>query len=460
MAVGMAIASKKAADLLNTPSTKLINNYTYCIFGDGCFEEGISYESFAIAARLHLNNLIMVYDYNLVQLDGNVSDSTQIDTFKYFKAMGWNVIYVDDMENLEGFRKAIAKAKSPINTKPTCIVCRTILGYGSANANTNKAHGTPLTPEQIVDLKKNLKYDYPDFTIPESLTDIAEYVEQRVDKRVIKFNKTLTQLERSNPELYKDIVNITINKKFNFDLKWFDPASFPANESTRKISGMVLQPIVEHNPGMIVSIADLSCSTMIKANNSSKISSYSFEGQNLDCGVREFAMGAINNGISAFGGLKAVGSTFMSFSDYNKAAIRLAAISQIPVINIYSHDTITVGEDGPTHQPIEQLWTLRMIPNHVVFRPTSYIDTVVAYEYAMNSKKTPVSIITSRSAFKQYNVSYDLAKRGAYIVKDAPGHELTIYATGSELPVAMEVAEKLSIPTRVVAINSLELLLQ
>lgn len=459
MAVGMAIASKKAADLVNSPSARLINNYVYCLFGDGCFEEGISYESFAIAARLHLNNLIMIYDYNNVQLDGRVSDSTEIDTLKYFKSIGWNVIYVGDVEDLEEFRKAIRKAKSPLNNKPTCIVCKTILGFGSVNADTNKAHGTPLTPEQLLELKKTLKFDYPEFTIPEELNSIKEYVNQRVEEKVLAFNCMLNDLEKSNTELYKNAINLIVKKQFVFDPKWYDVSKFPAADSTRKIAGEALQPITLNNPNLIVSIADLSCSTMIKAKESSKITAKNWEGQNLDCGVREFAMGAINNGITAFGGFKAIGSTFMSFSDYNKAAIRLAAISKIPSINIYSHDSITVGEDGPTHQPIEQLWTLRSIPNHVVFRPTSYIDTVIAYEYAINSKETPVSIITSRANFKQVNVDYETAKRGGYVVfKPQTQHQLTIYATGSEVPVAIDVANQLSIPTRVVAINSLEVL--
>ncbi|MBQ0045627.1 MAG: transketolase [Mycoplasma sp.] len=456
MAVGMAIASQKMADLVNTPTTKLINNYTYCLFGDGCFEEGISYEAIAVAGRLKLNRLIMIYDYNSIQLDGKVSDSTTINTTRYFKSMGWNVVICLDAHNFKMLKSAFSKAKLCKN-KPTVILAKTTIGYGSVNANTNKCHGSPLTPEQLVELKKTLKFNYDDFTIPASLNGVAKYVADRTEKKVIEFNNKLTRLERSNPDLYKKIIDIVIRKKFNFNHRWFDPASFPEKESTRKVCGNLFQAVAQNNQNLICSIADLSSSTMMKVKDSTKITAKDWEGQNLDCGVREFAMSAINNGIVAYGAMKAIGSTFMSFSDYNKAAIRLAAISQIPSINIYSHDSITVGEDGPTHQPIEQLWSLRLIPNHMVFRPTSSIDMVIAFEQAFNSKKTPVTIITSRAAFNQVNVSYETAWKGAYIVRSDSNHKVTLYASGSELPLALDVAKKLSVPSRVVAVNSLEL---
>ena len=456
MAVGLAIASQKMANLINTPTNKLINNYTYCLFGDGCFEEGISYEAIAVAGRLKLNRLIMIYDYNSIQLDGKVSDSTTISTARYFKSMGWNVVNCLDGHSFKQLRSAFAKAKASKN-KPTVILAKTTIGYGSVNANTNKCHGSPLTPEQLIELKKTLKFGYADFTIPTSLSNIPKYVIDRTEKKVIEFNDKLSRLERTNPELYKKVIDIVIKRKLNFNKKWFDASNFPETESTRKICGNMLQAIAQNNPNVICSIADVSSSTMMKVKDSEKIKHNNWEGQNLDCGVREFAMAAINNGIVAYGGLKALGSTFMSFSDYNKAAIRLAAISQLPSINVYSHDSITVGEDGPTHQPIEQLWSLRLIPNHMVFRPTSSIDMLIALEQAFNSKKTPVSIITSRAAFNQVNVEYELAWKGAYVVRSDNNHKVTLYASGSELPIALQVAKKLDVPSRVVAINSLEL---
>lgn len=458
MAVGLAIASKKIADLVNSPGHKLINNYTYCLFGDGCFEEGIAYEAFAIAGRLQLNRLIMIFDFNKIQLDGPVSDSTVIKYKTFFKALGWNVVETSDQ--LNDLSKAFAKAKKSLN-KPTVIMCNTQIGFGSNVVNTSKAHGNPLNVEQIVDLKKNLNYDYPDFTIPSELSSIPSYVKDRVEKEIVEFNYKLTDLERTNINLYRQVSEIIEQKKVNFDINWFDPKSFKEVDATRNISGNVLQTIAKHNPTLVCSIADLSGSTKIGIKETTKITAKNWEGNNLDCGVREFAMAAINNGIVAYGGTKAIGSTFMSFSDYNKAAIRLGAISKLPAINVYSHDSITVGEDGPTHQPVEQLWTLRMIPNHYVFRPTSTIDTIVAFEWAMKSTKTPCSIITSRSEFKQINVDYELAKRGGYeIYKPTDGkYDITIYATGSEVELAMEVSKLLPVGTRVVAINSLELLL-
>ncbi len=458
MAVGMAIASQKMANIVNTPKINLINNYTYCLFGDGCFEEGISYEALAVAGRLKLNRLIMIYDYNSIQLDGKVSDSTTIKTSRYFKSLGWNVVVCENGHDPRQLHSAFAKAKHPSNKKPTVIIAKTQIGYGSINANSNKAHGSPLSLEQYQELKKNLKFEYPDFFIPTELSNIAKIVEERGDEEVINFNNKLAKLEKFNIGQYKKIIDLIDRKKFNFDHKWFEPSDFPTHESTRKVCGNLLQPIAINNKNIICSIADLSSSTMIKINNSPKITAKNWEGQNLDCGVREFAMAAINNGIIAYGGFKAIGSTFMSFSDYNKAAIRLAAISHIPAINIYSHDSITVGEDGPTHQPIEQLWSLRLIPNHMVFRPTSSIDMVVALETAFKSKTTPVSIITSRGTFDQINVDYETARKGAYIVRSDRNHVVSLYATGSELPLALEVASKLDLPSRVIAINSLELL--
>lgn len=460
MAVGLAIASKKMANLLNTPKINLINNYTYCLFGDGCFEEGISYEAIAVAGRLKLNKLIMIYDYNRIQLDGKVSDSTTIKVSRYFKAMGWNVVHCENGNSLSQLHSAFARAKSPTNKKPTVIIAQTQIGYGSVNANSNKSHGSPLSEEQFELLKKTLKYDYPNFAIPREVSLVAKYVIERTDKKINDFNSKLEKLEKTNFGLYRRAYELIEKNKINFDHRWFDPAGFPSTESTRKICGNMFQAIAQNNTNIICSIADLSSSTMMKINMSSKITAKDWEGQNLDCGVREFAMGAINNGMTAFGGIRAIGSTFMSFSDYNKAAIRLAAISKIPAINIYSHDSITVGEDGPTHQPIEQLWSLRLIPNHMVFRPTSSIDMVVAWEQAFKSKNTPVTIVTSRGTFNQINVDYEIAKHGAYIVRSDKNHKITLYASGSELPLALDVANKLDIPSRVVAVNSLELLNQ
>lgn len=457
MAVGLAIASKKVANLVNTNTIKLIDNYTYCLFGDGCFQEGISYEALSIAGRLRLNNLIMIYDSNTIQLDGKVCDTTDVDVKKYFNALGWNV--VNATQDLKSLKKAFAKAKR--SYRPTIIVCSTIIGYGSQYENTNKVHGTPLTEEQIKDLKKKLNFDYPDFTIPDEVKDLAKMVDDRTQPLVTDFNTKIQQLENENFDKYQLLIDLMQKQEGHFDYDWFGDDPFPKVEATRNLAGKILQPVAKHNPGLIVSIADLFSSTKIGLKDSKYITADDWSGQNLNCGVREFAMGAINNGITAFGGTKAVGSTFMSFSDYNKAAIRLAAISKIPSINIYSHDSITVGEDGPTHQPIEQLWTLRLIPNHYVFRPSSIIDTIIAYEFAIKSKKSPVTIITSRSEFNQVNVALEASRKGGYIVYDELDgkHKITIYATGSEVALAIEVAKQLK-NARVVAINCLELLLE
>lgn len=458
MAVGLAIASKKMANLINSPRCELINNYTYCLFGDGCFEEGISYEAIAIAGRLKLNRLIMIYDYNSIQLDGKVSDSTAIKTSRYFKSMGWNVVLCENGNSNHQIKSAFSRARMCKN-KPSVIIAKTTIGLGSVNAGSNKAHGSPLTEEQLAELKKNLDYNYEDFTIPAKLSTLPRRIVERVDRKINDFNEKREKLEKNNMLLYDRISNIVDRKKVHFHHRWFNFGNFPEKDSTRKVCSDVFQAIAQNNLNIICSIADVSSSTMMKINGSDKITANNWDGQNLDCGVREFAMSAINNGIVAYGGFKAIGSTFMSFSDYNKAAIRLAAISKLPTINVYSHDSITVGEDGPTHQPIEQLWTLRLIPNHMVFRPTSTVDMIVALETAFKSKETPVTIVTSRSPFNQVNVDFQLACKGAYAVRTDKNYKITLYATGSELPLALEVANRLERPCRVVAINSLELLM-
>ena len=459
MAVGMAIAEQKLANELNVYN-KLINHYTYCLFGDGDLEEGVSTEAISMAGHLKLNKLIMLYDSNDVQLDGRVTDSTSLDVKKYFLSHGWKYLIVKDGNNLKEIKFALQKAK--LSTKPTMIEVKTRIGYGCDLENTNLVHGSPLNKEQIEKLKKNLNYDYDDFLIPAVVKKMTNKITKKVERKINRFNTNLTNLERLDLDLYNLALKIVNNQASTFDYSWYDTEVFSSKDATRNICGKALQPIALNNPMLLVGSADLSSSTKVKVENSPAIASSNFNGQNINYGVREFAMAAINNGIVAHGGCRAVGSTFLSFSDYCKAAIRLAAINHFPTINIFSHDSITVGEDGPTHQPIEQIWSLRLIPNHTVFRPCSTSDMLVAWEYAMNSKKTPTTIITSRSAFQQINVSKTIAVKGAYVIYNSKTkHDLTIYATGSEVDVAIEVAKKIEKKlVRVVAINSFELFKQ
>lgn len=459
MAVGMAIAEEKLSFEFNKYN-KLIDHYTYCLFGDGDLEEGISYEACSVAGRQKLNKLIMIYDSNGIQLDGKVIDSTKINVRKYFKSLGWNYIFVKNGNNYKRISYAIKKAKLS-KFKPTIIECKTIIGFGSDVANTNSVHGAPLLSEQIAKLKINLNYDYEEFFIPTEVKNHAKSIIKRVDKKINKFNYGLQLLEREDIDLYNNILKLIQKNSFDFSIKWYDPEKFPARASTRNICGDVIQQIAKSNQTLLISSADLTSSTKVVYKQSQSFTKSNRAGHNINLGVREFAMVAINNGIVAHGGCKAMGSTFLAFSDYCKAAIRLAAISQLPTINIFSHDSILVGEDGPTHQPIEQIWTLRCIPNHYVFRPTSTIDMIVAMERAINSVNKTITIITSRSDFDQINVDYDTAKLGGYEIVASSNHDITLYATGSEIEVAVNVSkilEEQNLKVRVIAINSLELL--
>ncbi len=459
MAVGMAIAETKIAN--TTDSTDLFDHYTYCLFGDGCFQEGIAHESFSIAGKLKLNKLIMLYDSNDIQLDGKVTDSTKINKKKYFESLGWKYILISDAENTNAIGKAITKAK--LSNKPTVIECKTIIGFGSSLAGSNLVHGSPLSKKQLNELKIKLNYDYEDFFIPSEVEKHASQINVRVDKKINKFNNILLQIEKDDIQKYNTILKIISNDEFiKFDYKWFNDLKTKSNEATRNVCGEIAKIIASKNKNLILLNADLSSSTKLAYKKSEPFSSKNYANQDINVGVREFAMGAICNGITAHGGCSCAGSTFLVFSDYNKAAIRLAAVSHLPSINVYSHDSITVGEDGPTHQPIEQIWNLRSIPNHVVFRPTSYIDMIVAWEFAITNTQSPTSIITSRSNFDMFEVDYKMAKNGAYEIAIKDNHDLTIYATGSEIDLAVKVSKliesKEKIKIRIVAINSLELL--
>lgn len=465
MAVGLAISEKKLESLVNTNKINF-KHYVYCLFGDGCLQEGVAYEAISLAGHYKLNNLIMFYDSNKIQLDSEVSASTSFNVKAFFKSMGWRYIYVKNGNDPLQIRRAILKAKHITNKKPTVIECRTIIGYGSVLANNNKVHGTPLSQEQLNTLIDKLDYPYKGFTISPALADLPEYVKKRVDKQNTSDFTLLNQIEKDDLDLYKKIATLLKVEKSNpysSMQTWFENYKNKPINSTRAICGDILNIIANKCNNLIVVGCDVTSSTKVKVAKSVNITAdNNFLGQNLPVGVREFAMSAIMNGITAGKKLKAIGSTFLSFLDYNKAAIRLAAVSQIPSINIFSHDSITVGEDGPTHQPIEQLWTLRSIPNHMVFRPCNYWDMVVAFKAALSNETTPTTIVTSRHDFAQIPCSYEMAKHGAYVVKksnDKKAHDITIYATGSEVPLAIDVALKIKNKNvRVVAINSLELL--
>ncbi len=436
--VGVAIGESYLNKMFRSKKGSLYNHYTYCLFGDGCMQEGIFDESISIASKYNLNKLIFLYDSNDIQLDGKVSDSTITNNEKYFKSKGLNYILVKNGNNEIDISEAIEEAKKE-KDKPTLIEIKTKIGFGSKKENHHTAHGSPLSEEEIIDLKENLSYHNEAFEVPKTALIDFEEINGREEKIVQKYNEVLAEI-KTDKDLYKELKNFQ-NSEFKIQESDFELIEKEETLATRNLCGEVLNIIADNNRSLLIGNADLSSSTKVKHINGGLYSSTNRLGRNINFGVREFAMNAINTGITSYNELSSIGSTFLSFSDYNKAAIRLAAISEIPLISIYSHDSITVGEDGPTHQPIEQIWSLRLIPNHFLFRPINKEEMIAAFQFALENKKSPTSIITSRSNFLQVKTSVSKALKGGYLIKSNDKYKMTIIATGSEIELAIKVSE-------------------
>ncbi|MGL4647343.1 MAG: transketolase [Mycoplasmoidaceae bacterium] len=457
-AVGMALGETYLNKTFKTKKGSLYDHYTYCLFGDGCMQEGIFDEAISIASKYELNKLILLYDSNDIQLDGEVKDSTVVDVKKYFIAKGFNYIFVKNGNDEIAISLAIEQAKAEKN-KPSIIEIKTKIGHGSKKENKNAAHGSPLSKEEIIDLKDKLNYHNEAFEIPKNAIEDFQILHQRGNKINDKYQSILAEI-KLNKKLHQ-LLKAAQAGKYQIEEKMFDQIKKESNLATRNLCGEVLNIIADANPFILIGNADLSSSTKVKHNLGKTYSSENRMGRNINYGVREFAMNAINAGMASYKELKAIGSTFLSFSDYNKAAIRLAAISEIPLITIYSHDSITVGEDGPTHQPIEQIWALRLIPNHFLFRPINKAEMIVAFKFALENNHAPTSIITSRSNFMQIESSIAKASKGGYLLKTAENYKMTIIATGSEIEVAIKVSETLEkdymIQTNIVSMPCVEL---
>ncbi|MBD5445774.1 MAG: transketolase [Mycoplasma sp.] len=456
VAVGMAIGETKLRTYFK--KYNLFNHYTYCVFGDGCFQEGVSYEAFSLAAKYKLNKLIFIYDSNGIQLDGTTKDSTITDTKKYFESLGLNYIKVNDGNDTEEISEAISKAKLS-EEKPTVIEVKTVIGYGSVHENSNKAHGAALSQEQLDLLKNKLEYHNEKFEISknaysdfDNFISRGEKASKLFDERVLKLKEDKIKFEE-----FKKLEN----KEFSIDKKWFN-AHDKDFDATRVISYDILQEVAAKNPLLSLISADIASSTKILYKANSTYSDENRLGININVGVREFAMTCINSGLVSHG-LRGFASTFLSFADYCKGAIRLAAISKNPIISVFSHDSIAVGEDGPTHQPIEQIWSLRLIPNHVVFKPCNKAEMIGAMTFAAKSESTPVTIITSRQEFKQHKASERVSK-GGYVILNNKGNNISLIACGSEVALAFEVCEilekKYSIKSNIISMPSFELFLK
>lgn len=443
--VGMAIAENHMASKFNKSDIKIINHYTYVLCGDGDLQEGITQEAISLAGHLGLNKLIVLYDSNDVQLDGDVNLANTENIKGKVEAMGWNHILVKDGNDCDAIAEAIKEAQKS-ETKPTMIEIKTIIGYGAPNSGESSVHGKPMPEEDIVKLIKNLEYPYGD--MDDFPSEVKEFYMTNVKERGYKvcslWNEKVNQYRISYKEDYKDL------EKFMYDgyslneldgIPTWDKTMQPA---TRDVCGKVLDYLSAKLPNIMGGSADLTASTKVKGADGIYGQSNPL-GRNIKFGVREHAMAAIANGITLHGGMRGFCSGFFVFSDYLKPAVRLAAIMHLPTVFMFSHDTVCVGEDGPTHQPIEQLTMFRSMPNTNVIRPADAKEMSAAMVYAFKNKKDPVIITSTRQGLPTLdNTKEEGLEKGGYIVyKPSKKATYTIVAAGSEVALAIDAAKKL-----------------
>ncbi|MDO5040844.1 MAG: transketolase [Peptoniphilus sp.] len=453
MAVGMAMAEEHLAALYNK-DYDIIDHYTYVICGDGDLMEGISNEASSLAGTLGLKKLIVLYDSNSITIEGSTDLAFREDVCARYEALGWNTLEVEDGNDIEDISKAIDQAKESTD-KPTLIKITTQIGYGSPRAGKAKAHGEPLG-DDMAKTREFYGFGEETFTVDEEvyahfkdLNKDATF-QYEMDKRVEKL------YAEKYPAEYKKLVDSFENK---FDVDIFDEDYYKSEKdmATRASSGEVLNRISEKFDLFFGGSADLAPSNKSNMKNKSNFSAEDREGSNINFGIREHAMGAVINGILLHGGLKAYGATFLIFSDYLKPALRLSALQKLPAIHILTHDSVGVGEDGPTHQPIEQLAMLRSIPDNVVFRPADFLETAVAWEVAFKSKDRPVCLALSRQTLPNLANSSKDAAKGAYVIKrETTELKKIVIATGSEVSKALEATENME-EVRVVSMPSMEL---
>ena len=456
-AVGMAIAETHLAARFNKPNFNLIDHYTYVICGDGDLQEGVALESVSLAGHLGLGKLIVLFDSNDIQLDGKVSLAFSENTKKKFEAMGWQHILVEDENDLNAINRAINKAKKETE-KPSIIEVKTTIGYGTSSQGTSKVHGSPIGEDEANKLRETLNWPYKPFEIPE---DVYQLFRKKVTLRGQRTHKKWKQLFKDYQEAYTDdakLFNQFLDNQFTINAKDFEDLAQVKDEATRSVSGKVIQRLSDQYLNLIGGSADLTSSTKAKGADGHYDKDHRLS-RNINFGVREHAMGAIVNGITLHGGLKVFGGAFFVFSDYMKPAIRLAAIMNIPSIFVFSHDSIAVGEDGPTHQPVEQLTGLRSIPNLNVIRPADAHETIAAWKIAMESKNTPTVIILTRQNVKNnQETNAEGLSKGAYILsKEENEFDGILLASGSEVELAMSAKEMLKmkgIDIRVVSMPS------
>ena len=457
-AVGLAIAEKKLSAKF---SSEVIDHFTYVFAGDGCLMEGLSHEACSLAGHLKLNKLIMFFDDNSISIDGSTNLSTSDDIKKRFESYNWNYLKIDG-HNFEEIDNAIIEAKKSL--LPTIIACKTIIGYGSPNKSGKaSSHGSPLGEDEIELIRKELKWENKAFEIPNNLLQIWRNFHIRNIKTRDDWNKKNIEFFKSDD--FNNYFSNNENKNLKNDIIKFKNEHFVEKTvcATRKASELSLNLISSHLPNLIGGSADLTGSNNTKAKEMRIINSEDFTGNYIHYGIREHAMAGIMNGIALHGGLKPYGGTFLVFSDYCRPSIRLSALMNIPVIFVMTHDSIGLGEDGPTHQPVEHLAALRAIPNLIVIRPSDVIETIEAWQTAINNTGPTVLVLTRQNLpiNQTVNRNENLVKKGAYVLLDYENYDATILSSGSEVEIACSASKKLkkndNICARVISMPSFEL---
>ncbi|MFQ7168107.1 MAG: transketolase, partial [Streptococcus sp.] len=446
MAVGMAQAERFLASRYNKEGFPIFDHYTYVIAGDGCFMEGVSAEASSYAGLQKLDKLIVLYDSNDINLDGETKDSFTEDVRARYEAYGWNTEFVQDGTDIEAINAAIESAKA--SGKPSLIEVKTVIGHGAPNKQgTNGVHGAPLGPDETAAARENLGWNHAPFEIPKEV--YADFKENTVDRGRQAYDTWVAlvdEYKQSYPELGSELARILEGK----DAVEFQPSDFPAvengySQATRNSSQDALNVIADKVPTFLGGSADLAHSNMTYIKSEGLQDDEHRLNRNIQFGVREFAMGAILNGMSLHGGLRVYGGTFFVFSDYVKAAVRLSALQGLPVTYVFTHDSIAVGEDGPTHEPIEHLAGLRAIPNLNVYRPADARETQAAWYQAVTSKSTPTALVLTRQNLTvEEGTDFDKVSRGAYVVHEtAADFDTILLASGSEVNLAVASAKAL-----------------
>lgn len=462
MAVGMAMAEEHLAATFNVDEFKVVDHYTYVLGGDGCLMEGISSEAFSLAGTLGLSKLIVIYDSNKISIEGSTDIAFTEDVLGRMASFGFHTIEVADGNDIEAFGKALEEAKAQ-TSKPSFIKVNTIIGYGSpAKQGKASAHGEPLGVDNVKEMKINLAWEsMEDFFVPADVYAHYEEIKKDLAKKEEEWNKLFAEFSKKYPDkkalwdkFYGEVDTTSLDSEEFWS--WDDKA-----DATRNISGKILNKLKDIVPNLIGGSADLSPSNKSVMTDYAYFKAGDFSGRNIHFGVRELSMAAETNGMILHGGLKAYCATFFVFSDYTKPMARLASLMRIPTIFIFTHDSIGVGEDGPTHEPIEQMAMFRSMPNFNTFRPADGRETVAAWYTAIKSKETPTALVLTRQNLPQLEGSGREALKGAYIIKDSKKEkpDMILMASGSEVNLCIDAAKELlnkGIDARVISMPCLD----